>query len=83
MTTRRFGEPEANIVADLIADVLDAPTDISIIATVAQKAQSHCDAFPVYAKLGREWRGRDVSKGRRTEFVRSRIVAVSFKITPS
>jgi hypothetical protein len=53
MTTCHFGEPEANIVADLIADVLDAPTDISIIATVAQKAQSHCDGFPVYAKLGR------------------------------
>jgi glycine hydroxymethyltransferase len=49
MTTRGFGEPEAKIVAHLIADVLDAPTDIRVIAAVAQKAQSLCDAFPVYA----------------------------------
>jgi glycine hydroxymethyltransferase len=49
MTTRGFGEPEAEIVADLTADVLDAPTDIGVIATVAAKARSLCDAFPVYA----------------------------------
>ena len=49
MTTRGFGELEAKIVAHLMADVLDTPTDIGIIAAVAQKARSLCDAFPVYA----------------------------------
>jgi glycine hydroxymethyltransferase len=51
MTTRGFGEAEAKIVAHLTADVLDAPTDVGIIAAVAKKAQSLCDAFPVYARL--------------------------------
>src|SRR5215472_10842036 len=51
MTTRGFGEPEAEIVAHLTADVLDAPTDNGVIAAVAGKARSLCDAFPVYANL--------------------------------
>jgi glycine hydroxymethyltransferase len=51
MTTRGFGEAEAKIVAHLTADVLDAPTDVRILAAVAEKAQSLCDAFPVYASL--------------------------------
>ena len=33
----------------LWADVLEAPTDLGIIATVADKAQSPGDVFPVYA----------------------------------
>jgi len=49
MTTRGFREAEAEIVAHLTADVLDAPTDVGTIAAVAEKAQSLCDAFPVYA----------------------------------
>ena len=49
MTTRGFGEAEAKMVAHLTADVLDGPTDIDIIAAVAEKVQSLCDAFPVYA----------------------------------
>jgi glycine hydroxymethyltransferase len=49
MTTRGFGEPEAKIVGHLTADVLDAPTDTGVIAAVAEKAQSLCEAFPVYA----------------------------------
>jgi glycine hydroxymethyltransferase len=49
MTTRGFGGPEAKIVADLLADVLDAPTDANVISAVAHKVQSLCDAFPVYA----------------------------------
>jgi glycine hydroxymethyltransferase len=51
ITTRGFGETEAKIVAHLTADVLEAPTDLGIIAAVAKKAQSLCDAFPVYASL--------------------------------
>ena len=51
ITTRGFGETEAKIAAHLTADVLEAPTDLGIIAAVADKAQSLCDAFPVYASL--------------------------------
>jgi glycine hydroxymethyltransferase len=49
MTTRGFGQSEAKIVANLTADILDAPTDSAVIAAVAARAQSLCDAFPVYA----------------------------------
>jgi glycine hydroxymethyltransferase len=49
MTTRGFGEPEAEIVAHILADVLAAPTDANVISAVARKVQSLCDAFPVYA----------------------------------
>ena len=56
ITTRGFGEPEAEIVAHLTADVLDAPTDNGVIAAVAGKARSLCDAFPVYASSRSEGR---------------------------
>ncbi len=48
MTTRGFGEPEAVTVAHFVADVLDAPTDTTVIARVRDKVQALCDAFPVY-----------------------------------
>jgi glycine hydroxymethyltransferase len=50
ITTRRFGEHEAKRVANLVADVLDAPNDVGVISTVADKVQSLCDAFPVYTR---------------------------------
>jgi glycine hydroxymethyltransferase len=49
MTTRGLGETEAETVAHLVADVLDAPADVAVIARVADKVQSLCDDFPVYA----------------------------------
>jgi glycine hydroxymethyltransferase len=49
MTTRGFGETEAVAVARFVADVLDAPTDIAVIARVRDKVQALCEAFPVYA----------------------------------
>jgi glycine hydroxymethyltransferase len=49
MTTGGFGEDQAKIVAHLVADVLDAPTDTRTISGVADKVQSLCNAFPVYA----------------------------------
>ena len=48
MTTRGFTEIEAEEVANLIADLLDAPADAKVIAaTLAQVAQL-CKKFPVY-----------------------------------
>jgi glycine hydroxymethyltransferase len=50
MTTRGFKEIEAEQLANLIADVLDAPTDEAVIARVAKDAQAMCAKFPVYGK---------------------------------
>jgi glycine hydroxymethyltransferase len=50
MTTRGFKEIEAEQLANLIADVLDAPTDTSVISAVAQQAKSMCARFPVYQR---------------------------------
>jgi len=48
MTTRGFKEIEAEHLANLIADVLDAPTDEAVIARVANEAKAMCAKFPVY-----------------------------------
>ena len=50
MTTRGFKEIEAEQLANLIADVLDAPNDEAVIARVAKDAQAMCAKFPVYGK---------------------------------
>lgn len=47
ITTRGFKEDETVIVANLIADVLNDPTDITI-ASVKVKTLELCNAFPVY-----------------------------------
>jgi glycine hydroxymethyltransferase len=49
MTTRGFTEIEAEQIAHLIADVLDAPADESVITSVRNKAHELCKRFPVYA----------------------------------
>ena len=48
MTTRGFKELEAEKLAHLIADVLDAPNDDTVIARVAGEVKLLCDKFPVY-----------------------------------
>jgi glycine hydroxymethyltransferase len=48
MTTRGFKEIEAEQVANLIADVLDAPSDRDVIAGVREQARALCRRFPVY-----------------------------------
>ena len=48
MTTRGFKELEAEQLAHLIADVLDAPADDAVIARVASAAQALCKKYPVY-----------------------------------
>ena len=50
ITTRGFKEAEAKQVANLIADVLDNPTDESVIAAVKAKVHALTDKFPVYGK---------------------------------
>ena len=48
MTTRGFTEIEAEQVANLIADVLDAPNDEAVIAKARARAAALCKKFPVY-----------------------------------
>ncbi len=48
MTTRGFGTGEAEQVANLIADVLDAPADEAVLARVRDAVSALCKKFPVY-----------------------------------
>ena len=48
MTTRGFTEIEAEQVAHLIADVLDAPTDATVLEKARGKVAELCKKFPVY-----------------------------------
>jgi len=48
MTTRGFGKAEAVQVADLIADVLDAPADAANLTRVREKVTALCRRLPVY-----------------------------------
>ena len=48
VTTRGFGEAESERLANLIADVLDAPRDDNVTARVAGEVTALCARFPVY-----------------------------------
>ncbi|MBW7902326.1 MAG: serine hydroxymethyltransferase [Rhodocyclaceae bacterium] len=48
MTTRGFTEIEAERVAHLVADVLDAPNDDAVLARVRDEVAALCRKFPVY-----------------------------------
>jgi glycine hydroxymethyltransferase len=48
MTTRGFKKNEAEALADLIADVLDKPSDDASLARVASQVKALCARFPVY-----------------------------------
>jgi glycine hydroxymethyltransferase len=50
MTTRGFTEIEAEQIAHLIADVLDAPEDEAVLTRVRGKVAELCAKFPVYGK---------------------------------
>ncbi len=50
ITTRGFGVVETEELANLIADVLEAPRDDNVIARVASAAKALCAKFPVYGK---------------------------------
>lgn len=47
LTTRGLGKAEFEIVANLIADVLDAPEDAENLKAVYQKVQEICESFPM------------------------------------
>ena len=47
-TTRGFGPTEMTAVGDLIADVLDAPEDATVIARVRGQVEALTRRFPVY-----------------------------------
>jgi glycine hydroxymethyltransferase len=48
ITTRGFGTAEATKVADLIADVLEAPDNEAVIAGTVERVRALCSVFPVY-----------------------------------
>jgi glycine hydroxymethyltransferase len=48
MTTRGFGEKEAGVIANLVADVFDAQGDGERIALIAGAVKALCAKFPVY-----------------------------------
>jgi glycine hydroxymethyltransferase len=50
VTTRGFKEAEVELVADLIAEVLDAEGSPEAIASVREKATVLCHRFPVYRR---------------------------------
>lgn len=50
MTTRGFGAKEAEEVANLVADVLDAPSDAANVEVVRAKVAALASQFPVYNK---------------------------------
>ncbi len=50
MTSRGFTEIEAEQIAHLVADVLDAPHDEAKLAEVRAKVAALCAKFPVYGK---------------------------------
>ncbi len=48
ITTRGFKELESEQLANLVADVLEAPTNEAVLDQVARDAQALCVKFPVY-----------------------------------
>ena len=48
MSTRGFGEAQARLTAELIADVLDKPQDAANLAAVREKVAMLTREFPVY-----------------------------------
>ncbi len=48
ITTRGFGEAEAGQLANLVADVLDAPRDERVIERVIVDVKALCAKYPVY-----------------------------------
>ena len=54
MTTRGFGTTEATTIANLMADVLEAPGDDAAIARVAGEITALCRRFPVYGPGSRD-----------------------------
>lgn len=58
ITTRGFREAESALTAKLVCDVLDAPDDVAVIASIREQVTALCRRFPVYpavpSGIGRE-----------------------------
>ena len=54
MTTRGFGVAESRQVADLLADVLDAPQDDANLEAVRPRVAELTSRFPVYGNASRQ-----------------------------
>jgi glycine hydroxymethyltransferase len=54
MTTRGMREGELRRIGDWIAEVLAAPEDEKVAASVAAQVRELCNAFPLYPQLRRE-----------------------------
>jgi len=50
ITTRGFKEIETEKLANLVADVLEAPTDTAVLNRVTKETQDLCAKFPVYER---------------------------------
>jgi glycine hydroxymethyltransferase len=50
ITTRGFKEEEAELLGNLIADVLGAHDDDTVIKRVTGEVKRLCDRFPVYGR---------------------------------
>ncbi len=48
VTTRGMKEPEMERIANMIADVLNAPEDLTVKQRVSREVRALCDAFPLY-----------------------------------
>jgi len=51
LTSRGMAEPQMRQVADWIADVLEAPSDLSVRSRVRAEIGEFCQRYPLYAEL--------------------------------
>jgi len=51
VTTRGLGEPEMDEIAKLVAEVLAAPEDTAVAASVRERVRALCRRFPLYEEL--------------------------------
>ncbi len=58
VTTRGMKEPEMERVANMIADVLNAPGDLTVKQRVSREVRALCDAFPLYPERIAAYAGR-------------------------
>jgi glycine hydroxymethyltransferase len=58
VTTRGMKEPEMKRIANMIADVLNAPGDLTVKQRVSREVRALCDAFPLYPERIAAYAGR-------------------------
>jgi glycine hydroxymethyltransferase len=58
VTTRGMKEPEMERIANMIAEVLSAPGDLTVKQRVSREVRALCDAFPLYPERMAAYAGR-------------------------